>query len=226
VPSGGRLIVFEGGEGSGKSTQLRHLAAALDERGVAHRAFREPGGTALGSEIRQLLLHRDEEIDPRAEALLFMASRAELVAREVRPALARGEVVLLDRFFLSTYAYQIAGRALPADSVRSANHLATGDLVPDLTLLLVLPPDEGLARAAGRAAPLDRIEATGAEFHRRVAAAFSGFARPEWQRAHPECGSIVSIDARGTEAEVARRVRRALGSRWPGTFPDFVASEQ
>ena len=226
MTSGGRLIVFEGGEGSGKSTQLRHLAAALDERGIGHRTFREPGGTPLGAEIRQLLLHRDEEMDPRAEALLFMASRAELVAREIHPALARGEIVLLDRFFLSTYAYQIAGRALPADAVLAANHLATGELVPDLTLLLVLPSDEGLARAASRAMPLDRIEATGAEFHRRVASAFAGFARPEWQQAHPECGSIVSIDARGTEAEVARRVRRALGARWPGTFPDFVASEQ
>jgi len=125
VASGGRLIVFEGGEGSGKSTQLRRLAELLTERGVRHRSLREPGGTALGSEVRRILLHVEDEVEPRAEALLFMASRAQLVAREIRPALERGEWVLLDRFFLSTYAYQIAGRALPELEVREANRFAT-----------------------------------------------------------------------------------------------------
>jgi len=225
VASGGRLIVFEGGEGTGKSTQLRRLADLLTERGIRHRSLREPGGTPLGSEVRRILLHVEDEIEPRAEALLFMASRAQLVAREIRPALERGEWVLLDRFFLSTYAYQIAGRALPEGEVREANRFATSGLVPDLTLLLTLPVHEGLARAAGRSAAYDRIEATGEAFHRRVAEAFDGFAQPEWQARHPECGPIVSIDAGGSEQDVASRVQRALLAQWPGTFPDFTASD-
>jgi dTMP kinase len=225
VASGGRLIVFEGGEGPGKSTQLRRLAEQLTARGIRHRSLREPGGTALGSEVRRILLHVEDEIEPRAEALLFMASRAQLVAREIRPALERGEWVLLDRFFLSTYAYQIAGRALPEREVREANRFATGGLVPDLTLLLTLPVEEGLARAAGRSATYDRIEATGEAFHRRVAEAFAAFARPDWQAGHPECGPIVSIDAGGSEQDVASRVQYALSAQWPGTFPDVTASD-
>jgi dTMP kinase len=226
VATAGRLVVFEGGEGSGKSTQVARLGAMLAARGIAFRALREPGGTPLGTEIRQLLLHRDDEMEPRAEALLFMASRAELIAREIAPALARGEVVLLDRFFLSTYAYQIAGRSLPEEEVREANRLATGGLVPDLTLLLVLPPDAGLARAVQRSSTLDRIESTGSAFHRRVSDAFTRFAEPGWQRAHPECGPIVSVDANGSEAEVSRRVGRTLAALWPGTFPELQASDQ
>jgi dTMP kinase len=198
----------------------------LAARGIAFRALREPGGTPLGTEIRQLLLHRDGEMEPRAEALLFMASRAELIARGITPALARGEIVLLDRFFLSTYAYQIGGRSLPEGEVREANRLATAGLVPDLTLLLVLPPEAGLARASRRSATLDRIESTGSAFHRRVADAFARFAEPEWQRTHPECGPIVSVDASGTETEVGERVARTLASRWPGTFPEIQASHQ
>ncbi len=225
MANGGRLIVFEGGEGTGKSTQLRRLADLLTERGIRHRSLREPGGTPLGSEVRRILLHVEDEIEPRAEALLFMASRAQLVAREIRPALERGEWVLLDRFFLSTYAYQIAGRALPEHEVREANRFATGGLVPDLTLLLTLPVQEGLARAAGRSATYDRIEATGEAFHRRVAEAFDGFAQPAWQAGHPECGPIVSIDGGGSEQDVASRVQRVLLAQWPGTFPDFTASD-
>jgi dTMP kinase len=225
VATGGRLIVFEGGEGPGKSTQLRRLAELLTERGVRHRSLREPGGTALGSEVRRILLHVEDEIEARAEALLFMASRAPLVAREIRPALERGEWVLLDRFFLSTYAYQIAGRALPEQEVREANRFATSGLVPDLTLLLTLPVQEGLARAAGRSATYDRIEATGEAFHARVADAFTTFAHPDWQAGHPECGPIVSIDAAGSEQDVAARVQRVVSAQWPGTFPDVTASD-
>ncbi|MFL5618680.1 MAG: dTMP kinase [Gemmatimonadaceae bacterium] len=225
MASTGRLIVFEGGEGSGKSTQLRLLSDALAKTGGAHRCLREPGGTALGAEVRRLVLEREWEVDARAEALLFMASRAQMVARELRPALATGEHVLLDRFFLSTYAYQIGGRGLPEDEVRAANGLATGGLVPDLTLLLTFPVAEGLARAAERSSAHDRMEREGKAFHERVARAFDGFARPEWQRAHPECGPIVSIEAVGSERDVARRVRESLWTRWPGTFPQFQASD-
>ncbi len=215
----GTLIVFEGGEGSGKSTQLRRVSAALERRSVSHVCLREPGGTPLGAEVRRLLLDRGSDIAPRAEAMLFMASRAQLVEREIRPALGRGNVVLLDRFFLSTYAYQIFGHALPDDEVRAANRLATAGLTPDLTLLLAFPVTEGLARAARRATAHDRMEAMGEAFHRRVAAAFATFAESSWQREHPECGPIVGIDAEGREEDVSSRVRAALSARWPGTFP-------
>jgi dTMP kinase len=225
MASGGRLIVFEGGEGSGKSTQLRLLSDAMAKSGIAHRCLREPGGTPLGAEVRRLLLEREWSMDARAEALLFMASRAQMVAGELRPALASGEHVLLDRFFLSTYAYQIGGRGLPEQEVRTANGLATGGLVPDLTLLLTYPVAKGLARAAERSSSHDRMEREGEAFHERVAQAFAAFARPDWQRAHPECGPIVSIEGAGSERDVARRVREAVETRWPGTFPHLEASE-
>ncbi len=214
----GALIVFEGGEGSGKSTQLRRVSAVLARQSVAHVCLREPGGTPVGTDVRRLLLDRASDITHRAEALLFMASRAQLVEREIRPALTRGDLVLLDRFFLSTYAYQIAGHGLPEDEVRSANRFATGGLVPDLTLLLTFPVTEGLARAARRATAHDRMEAMGESFHRRVAAAFGTFADPSWQSDHAECGPIVGIDAEGREDQVAERVNAALSARWPGTF--------
>lgn len=147
-----------------------------------------------------------------------MASRAQLVQREIRPALVRGDVVLLDRFFLSTYAYQIAGHGLPEDEVRAANRFATGGLIPDLTILLSFPVVEGLARAAHRAASHDRMEAMGESFHHRVAAALTAFAEPAWQAAHPECGPIVAVDAEGTEDDVAARVLLVVNSSWPGSF--------
>ncbi len=189
----GRLIVFEGGEGAGKSTQLARLAARLAVAGLRVATFREPGGTPLGDEIRRLLLDPAGDIAPRAEALLFMASRAELVERELRPALHAGAIVLLDRFFLSTYAYQVAGRGLPDADVRAANGVAAGGLVPDVTVLLTLPPAEGLRRAAGRG-DADRMERSGDAFHERVAAAFNRFATPAWQAEHAECGPIIAVD--------------------------------
>jgi dTMP kinase len=215
----GMLIVFEGGEGSGKSTQLRLLSRDLERGGVPHVCLREPGGTPLGTEVRRVLLDRSSDIAPRAEALLFMASRAQLVEREIRPALERGELVLLDRFFLSTYAYQVAGHGLPEDEVRAANRFATGGLSPDVTLLFSYPVEAGLARAARRPNAHDRMEAMGEPFHRRVADAFGAYADPTWQAAHPECGPIVPVDAEGTEEQVMARVRTALRARWPGTFP-------
>ena len=144
----GQLIVFEGAEGAGKSTQLRLLAEWLGARNRHVIAVREPGGTVVGDEIRRLLLDPASDIAPRTEALLFMASRAQLVEREVRPALDAGATVLVDRFFLSTYAYQGAGRGLPENDLRVANRLATNGLVPDCTLFLMLPVAEGLSRAA------------------------------------------------------------------------------
>ena len=146
----GLLIVFEGAEGAGKSTQLRRLAECLGKAGRDVVAVREPGGTVVGDEIRRILLDPASDIVPRAEALLFMASRAQLVEREIRPALEQGAIVLVDRFFLSTYAYQGVGRGLPEDELRQANAMATTGLVPDLTLLLTIPVERGMARVGAR----------------------------------------------------------------------------
>ncbi len=200
-------------EGAGKSTQLARVMQRLTDAGVRVASFREPGGTPLGDEIRRVLLDPAATMTPRAEALLFMASRAELVARHLRPALNAGSVVLLDRFFLSTYAYQIAGRGLPATDVRSANLVATEGLVPDLTILLTLPASEGLARAERRSGP-DRIEKAGEEFHAAVEEAFAEFATREWQAVHEECGLIVSVDASGTADDVLTRVLDVVASRF------------
>jgi dTMP kinase len=219
----GRLIVFDGVEGAGKSTQLDRLAAHLERAGVRHRCFREPGGTPLGDEIRRVLLDPASRISARSEALLFMASRAELVARELRPGLASGTVILLDRFFLSTYAYQVAGRGLPEPEVRTANLMATDGLVPDLTLLLTLGATEGLARATKRSGP-DRIEQSGDAFHARVERAFAEFATEAWQRAHPECGPIVSIGASGQPDAVEARVLDALAGRFADLRQAFGAA--
>ncbi|MDQ2664461.1 MAG: dTMP kinase [Gemmatimonadota bacterium] len=210
----GRLIVFEGGEGSGKTTQLRRLSQVLAQNDVVHVCFREPGGTPLGTDVRRILLDPASDIEPRAEALLFMASRAQLVLREILPALERGVYVLLDRFFLSTYAYQVAGHNLDETAIRAANAFATAGLVPDLTLLLRYPVHEGLERAAGRALAHDRIEAFGDSFHERVAAALASFAEGAWQTAHPECGPIVSVDATGSEDDVAQKVLAMVTQRW------------
>lgn len=219
----GRLIVFEGAEGVGKTTQLRRLAHWLAERDIPHLGVREPGQTAVGNEIRRLLLDPATELAPRAEALLFMASRAQLVEQDIAPSLGRGAVVLADRFFLSTYAYQGAGRGIPIDDLRAANAVATGGLVPDLTILLDFPVAEGLARAGARGGH-DRMERSGAVFHERVAAAFAQYATPAWQAAHPEVGPIVVVDARGSEDEVAERVVGALAGRWPETFAPAIGS--
>jgi dTMP kinase len=213
----GRLVVLEGAEGAGKSTQLRLLAEWLTSRGETVVAVREPGGTIVGDEIRRILLDPETDVVPRSEALLFMASRAQLVEREMRPSLASGATVLVDRFFLSTYAYQGVGRGLSETELRAANAIATTGLVPDLTLLLTMPVEDGLARAARRG-ERDRMERAELAFHERVARAFETFAADAWQAAHPECGPIVLVDAVGTEAEVFARVKSALGGRWPGSF--------
>jgi len=211
------LIVFEGPEGVGKTTQLRLLSEWLSARGRTVVAVREPGGTPLGDEIRRLLLDPQSDIAPRAESLLFMASRAQLVEREITPALESGAIVLLDRYFLSTYAYQVAGRGLPHEEIVAANRLATSALRPELTLLLSMPVSEGLARAAKRGGP-DRMERADAAFHDRVARAFADFATHEWQDAHPEAGPVMIVDARGSVKDVFERVLASLNQRWPGTF--------
>ena len=181
-------------------------------------AVREPGGTILGDEIRRILLDPESDIVPNAEALLFMSSRAQLVERVLRPALAANAIVLVDRFFLSTYAYQGVGRGIPETELVAANRIATRGLTPDITVLLDLPSAEGMSRVGGGGAH-DRIESATNEFHARVSAAFRQFATPEWQERHPECGPIAVVDARGSENEVFQRVHELLRQRWPAFFP-------
>lgn len=213
----GRLIVLEGAEGAGKTTQVRLLADRLASSGFGVLTLREPGGTPLGDTIRELLLDPSQKIAGAAEALLFMASRAQLVRDEIDPALDRGVVVLMDRFFLSTYAYQIDGRALPEEEVRAANALATQGLVPDLNIVLRIAAAEGLERASLRGAH-DRMEQSGDEFHARVERAFSRFASGDWQRAHHEVGPVVEVDGKGTPEAVHERVVNALAQNLPDHF--------
>jgi dTMP kinase len=218
----GKLIVLEGPEGAGKTTQAPLVADWLNMLGHPAVALREPGGTPIGDQIRRMLLDTaDGAVGDAAEALLYMASRAQLVDRVIRPALAGGTMVVLDRFFLSTYAYQVIGRGLPENNVRAANQLAVGGLVPDLTIMLTIPAAEGLARVALRGAH-DRLERADRAFHERVANAFAGFADPHWQEAHPECGPIVAVDARKGVAEVHKCILQALQRRWPESFPHDV----
>ena len=214
----GLLLVVEGPEGAGKSTQVARLGARLTRAGRDHVELREPGGTPLGERIRTLLLNEaDIAIAPAAEAALFIASRAQLVEQVIGPALDAGSVVTLDRFFLSTYAYQVHGRGLDESSVRGANRLATGTLIPDLTILLTLSSEEGMRRADERGAR-DRMESSGDEFHRRVEDAFALFATPHWQSAHPECGPIVTVDAGAPMDDVENAIMRLLAQRWPDIF--------
>jgi dTMP kinase len=210
----GRLIAFEGVEGAGKSTQLELLRQALEGRGGPGDrrsglpvgrdrevvVTREPGGTAAGERVRALLLDPEVELDPRAEALLFAAARAELVAEVIRPALERGAVVLSDRYLDSSLAYQGGARGLGRGPVEAVNRFATGGLLPDLVVLLDLDPADGLAR---RARDPDRIEAQDIDFHRRVREAFRDLAA-----ADP--GRFAVIDATAPVPEVATRVQAAV----------------
>jgi dTMP kinase len=208
------LIVYEGPEGAGKSTQLRLLSEWLVSRGREVIAVREPGGTILGDEIRRILLDPGSDIVPAAEALLFMASRAQLVERVLRPAVGEGSIVLLDRFFLSTYAYQGAGRGISDDDLAAANRMATRGLTPDLTILLDLPTDEGFRRVSRRGAH-DRMERAATEFHARrrgvpaichagVAAASSGVRPDCCGRCPRDSGPSIRARAHGAPRPLAR----------------------
>jgi dTMP kinase len=210
----GRLVVFEGVEGAGKTTQLGRLSRRLDRHGIECDVFREPGGTIVGDEIRSLLLHPGNRISPATEALLFMASRAQLVDAAIKPALAREHWVLLDRFFLSTYAYQVVGRRLDEQAVREANALATQGIVPDVTILLALTASEGMDRV-GRRGEKDRMEQEDALFHARVEDAFAGFDDADWLLKHPEAGCVRSVDASGSPDEVEERVWRVVAEACP-----------
>lgn len=206
----GVFVVFEGVEGSGKSTQAVRLAAWLEGRSIPHIVTREPGGTPIGEETRRLLLDVEEPLPARTELLLILAARAALVEDVIRPALAEGRVVIADRFELSTKAYQGYGRGLPLDDIVRLNAFATAELQPDLTILLEVPLETGEARreAAGRSP--DRIEREGRAFHARVSEAYGLLARTD--------SAVVPIDGTGEPAEIAAAVMKRLRDRFPETF--------
>lgn len=167
----GLFITLEGGDGAGKSTQVELLQAWLEARGHEVVRTREPGGTTLGVELRKLLLHGDD-VDPRAEALLYAADRAQHIATIVRPALERGAVVVQDRYIDSSLAYQGAGRVLDTEDVRHLSEWATGGLQPRVTAILDIAPEDAAARRHARGGTADRLESEEADFHEAVRAGF------------------------------------------------------
>lgn len=208
MTSRGLFITLEGGEGAGKSTQIDKLRVWWENRGRKVLVTRQPGGTPMAEKIRDLVLHDDSgSIDPLTELLLLFAARAQFLHEQVRPALARGVVVLCDRFTDSTYAYQGAGRGMPATQISALETLVHGDLQPDLTLLLDLPVSEGMARAAGRSAA-DRIEQESLAFFERVRQGFL-------QRARSQPDRFVVVDASGTPQEVWMLISAELEQRYP-----------
>lgn len=181
----GRFITFEGTEGGGKSTQINLLATRLRERGLTVRTLREPGGTPIGEEIRHTLQHsaQNAAMTAEAELLLMNASRAQLVREVIRPALLAGEIVLCDRFYDSTVAYQGYGRGLDLDTVRRVIAFAVGDTRPDLTILLHVPTDVSEARRKTRdAKQRDRMEELDRKFFERVEDGFKAIAAAEPKR--------------------------------------------
>jgi dTMP kinase len=198
----GMFIVFDGVDGSGKSTQLRLAAEYLRGIGRMVCCCSDPGSTALGKRLREILLGRHETpVSLRSEMLLFMAARAQLVEDVVRPALARGEFVLCDRYTIATLVYQGHAGGLPLDDIRTVNQVATGKLWPDLTLLFDLPVDLALARIGPR--ELDRLESRGRQYLENVRHGFLAEAR-HWPR------GVEVIDASGTTEEVFSQTARYL----------------
>lgn len=195
----GLFITLEGGDGVGKSTQAQLLEQWLDGRGRTVVRTREPGGTDVGEQIREIVLHHRGDIAPRAEALLYAADRAHHIATKVRPALEAGKVVIQDRYIDSSVAYQGAGRVLSGDTVRDLSLWAVDGLLPDLTVLLDL--DEAAARGRLDAAQkrFDRLEAEKAEFHARVRAAYLEMAASD--------SRFIVLDASRAPEEIAADVR-------------------
>jgi dTMP kinase len=203
----GRFITFEGGEGAGKSTQVRLLVAAFERAGVPARATREPGGSPGGEAIRRLLLEGEgERWQPISEALLLVAARHDHVARVITPALAQGIWVVSDRFADSTLAYQGYGRGLPLADLAALHRFALGAFAPDLTVLLDLPVETGLARVASRPGGGDRFERLGRDFHERLRRGFR-------EIAEADSGRCVLIDAVPEAQAVHRAVLLAVERR-------------
>ncbi len=195
----GLFITFEGGDGAGKSTQATLLAQWLNSQGWETVITREPGGTELGQEIRRLLLH-EGHVDPRAEALLYAADRAHHIAEKVAPALAQGKVVIGDRYFDSSIAYQGVARQLNKNEIRQISLWAVQGLVPHLTILLDIPVHAGGSRVG---AVKDRLEKAGDEFHQAVRQEFLALAEAEPQR-------IKIIDATQSITEIATQIQELV----------------
>jgi dTMP kinase len=216
----GLFVAFEGGEGAGKSTQSKLLATWLNERGYEVVTTREPGATPIGRQLRQLLLDPDSgEIAPRAEALLYAADRAQHVAMVIRPALARGAVVVSDRYVDSSLAYQGVGRSLSTGEVERLSQFATSGLRPDVTVLLDVPVTDGLGRTSVRDEVPDRLEAESTEFHERVRAAFRELAEASPDR-------YLVIDARLPAATIHQLIVRRIADFVPELSPDLQPTVQ
>jgi dTMP kinase len=196
----GAFVVVEGPEGAGKSTLVRALGARLLAEGQAVLTVREPGGTPVAEAARKVALRSRHDISPVAELFLILAARADLVARVIRPALEAGQIVLADRFDLSTRAYQVAGRGLAVDDVDAALRLATGGLVPDLTLVLDVPVELGRERQRRARKVQDRFEREDDAFHERVRAAYRAATGP----------SVVHLDATPSRPTVLAAAWREL----------------
>jgi len=199
----GKLIAFEGVEGCGKSTQLQLLAAYLRSKGLEVVETLEPGGTPIGQQVRSLLLSPDYEIDPVTETFLFSASRREHCLQVIKPALEAGKVVITDRFYLSTMAYQAYGGNVDLADIRAMTKLATEGIEPDLWLIVDIEPEEGFRRKKGDKA--DRIEQKDLDFHRRVRAGFRELAEKR--------KSAVIIDGMADKSVVEVRIRKAVSVR-------------
>jgi len=199
----GLFITLEGGDGSGKTTQSRLLLEWLLEGGHTVVESREPGGTELGIELREIILHRRGYMAPRAEALLYAADRAHNIATKVRPALERGEIVLQDRYFDSSVAYQGAGRVLEPTEVRDLSLWAAEGLVPDVTVLLDIDVEAGRARLDTSRTQYDRLEAEQRDFHSRVRESYLELARAEPER-------FLVIDATLPVEEIAAAIRERV----------------
>nr|WP_201471378.1 dTMP kinase [Microbacterium hydrocarbonoxydans] len=196
----GVWITLEGGDGSGKTTQSDLLETWLSSEGRTVVRTREPGGSEVGNLIREIVLHHRGDIAPRAEALLYAADRAHHVATVVRPALARGEVVLQDRYLDSSVAYQGAGRVLDAHEVRDLSLWAAEGALPDLTVLLDLAPEAARVRLDSADKPFDRLEAEKTEFHARVRDAYLALAAAEPER-------FLVLDADASPQVIAEQIR-------------------
>ncbi len=201
----GKLITIEGIDGAGKTTLAPALIAALQQRGVAVRLLREPGGVRIAELIRELITDPQLQIGARAEALMYAAARAQLVEEAVKPLLAEGEWVVLDRFVDSSLAYQGGGRELGIEPIRSINRFATGGLVPDVTLLLAIDPELGRRRSAARLTSADRLELEDDGFFVRIATAYAELAAAEPQR-------IRTIDAEQPPEAVLAAALAAINS--------------
>lgn len=200
----GAFLTIEGGDGAGKTTQADRLASRLEREGYAVCRVHEPGGTALGERIRSVLLDSaSDEVGDLSELLLYEAARAQVVEEVIRPALARGEVVVCDRFDDSTTAYQGYGRGLDAKLVQRLNAVATGGLSPDRTVLLSIDPSAGMERAMARSGAPDRMEGAGASFHERVHEGFRRIAEDEPER-------VKAVDASKGPDEVEAQVFAAV----------------